>query len=157
MPEQTEYKIAETKFDPVDAFSIWKKIYQHNRPLIVAGVGIRQAWQVDEFIEFVENYQIPFITTYGAQDYASYDHPLNIGTPGVRGNRAGNFAMQNADLLMFIGTSLGSTVVGYDPKQFNPTAYKIYVDVEWDELQKDIIPIDWKIHTDLKQFFGAME
>lgn len=75
---------------------------------------------------------------------------------GVRGNRAGNFAMQNADLLMFFGTSLGSTVVGYDPKQFNPTAYKIYVDIDKDELNKDIIPVDWKIHTDLKRFFGAM-
>ena len=150
------FKIAEEDFDPVDAIGIWKQIYQSERPLIVAGVGIRQANRVAEFMQFVEKYQIPFVTTYGAQDYAPYHHPLNIGTVGVRGNRAGNFSMQNADLLMFLGTSLGATVVGYDPKQFNPTAYKIYVDIEKDELNKDIIPVDWKIHTDLKRFFGAM-
>ncbi len=139
-----------------EATALLGKLAMARRPLIVAGVGIRQAGCVKQFINFVEEHQIPFVTTYGAQDYAPYDHPLNIGTPGVRGNRAGNFAMQNADLLLFLGTSLGATVVGYDPKQFNPTAYKIYVDVERDELNKDIIPVDWKIHTHIKQFFGAM-
>jgi len=156
MVGDVSYKPASDDFEPVDAVGIWKQIYQSDRPLIVAGVGIRQANRVDEFMQFVEKYQIPFVTTYGAQDYAPYHHPFNIGTVGVRGNRAGNFSMQNADLLMFLGTSLGSTVVGYDPKQFNPTAYKIYVDIDKDELNKDIIPVDWKIHTDLKRFFGAM-
>ena len=156
MVGDVKYKIAGEDFESVDAVSIWKQIYRSDRPLIVAGVGIRQANRLAEFMHFVEKYQIPFVTTYGAQDYAPYSHPLNIGTPGVRGNRAGNFAMQNADLLLFLGTSLGATVVGYDPKQFNPTAYKIYVDIERDELNKDIIPVDWKIHTDLKRFFGAM-
>lgn len=139
-----------------EASTVHGRITMSQRPLIVAGMGIRQSGSLGQFIHFVEKYQIPFITTYGAQDYAPYDHPLNIGTPGVRGNRAGNFAMQNADLLLFLGTSLGATVVGYDPKQFNPTAYKIYVDIERDELNKDIIPVDWKIETNLKQFFGAM-
>ena len=156
MPQSVHEGLAIMDFEPVDAIGIWKQIYQSERPLIVAGVGIRQANRVDEFMQFVEKYQIPFVTTYGAQDYAPYHHPFNIGTVGVRGNRAGNFSMQNADLLMFLGTSLGATVVGYDPKQFNPTAYKIYVDIEKDELNKDIIPVDWKIHTDLKRFFGAM-
>lgn len=156
MPELKGYEYTETTSPKVDGSAVWKKIYASNRPLIVAGVGIRQAGQVDEFIQFVENYQIPFITTYGAQDYVFYDHPMNIGTPGVRGNRAGNFAMQNADLLLFLGTSLGAPVIGYDPKQFNPTAYKIYVDIEQNELNKDIIPVDWKIHTSIQNFLGAM-
>ena len=156
MPELRNINYTEFAAAPVDAPAVWKKIYESSRPLIVAGVGIRQANRVVAFRDFVEKYQIPFVTTYGAQDYAPYDHPLNIGTPGVRGNRAGNFAMQNADLLLFLGTSLGAPVIGYDPKQFNPTAYKIYVDIENDELNKDIIPMDWKIHTSVQNFFGAM-
>lgn len=156
MPKSVHEGLPIMDFEPVDAIGIWKQIYQSERPLIVAGVGIRQTNRVVEFMQFVDKHKIPFVTTYGAQDYAPYDHPLNIGTPGVRGNRAGNFAMQNADLLLFLGTSLGAPVVGYDPKQFNPSAYKIYVDIEKDELNKDIIPVDWKIHTDLKRFFGAM-
>jgi acetolactate synthase-1/2/3 large subunit len=156
MPELKNYKFADKEAEPIDPYAVWKHIYVSNRPLVIAGVGIRQAGQAEQFIQFVEKYQLPFVTTYGAQDYAAYDHPLNIGTPGVRGNRAGNFAMQNADLLLFLGTSLGATVVGYDPKQFNPTAYKIYVDIEQDELNKDIIPVNLKIEANIKQFLGAM-
>ncbi len=156
MPELQNLSYKEFAAAPVEASDVWEKINESKRPLIVAGVGIRQANRVVAFRDFVEKHQIPFITTYGAQDYAPHDHPLNIGTPGVRGNRAGNFAMQNADLLLFLGTSLGAPVIGYDPKQFNPTAYKIYVDIEQDELNKDIIPVDWKIHTSVQNFFGAM-
>jgi acetolactate synthase-1/2/3 large subunit len=133
------------------------KLAMARRPLIVAGVGIRQAGCIGEFITFVEKNKIPFVTTYGAQDYAPYDYPLNVGTPGVRGNRAGNFAMQNADLLLFIGTSFGAPVIGYDPKQFNPSAYKIHVDIETNELDKDIIPVDWKINAHIRQFFWSMQ
>jgi len=64
--------------------------------------------------------------------------------------------MQNADLLLFLGTSLTAPVVGYDPKQFNPTAYKIYVDIDVQELNKDFIPTDWKIETTLDSFFKGM-
>ena len=156
MPELINHKLVSRDFDPVDTLALAEKLVLAQRPLVVAGVGIRQAGRVHEFVDFVTQHELPFITTYGAQDYAPYDHPLNIGTPGVRGNRAGNFAMQNADLLLFLGTSLGAPVVGYDPAQFNPTAYKIYVDTEYSELHKDIIPVDWKIQTDLKRFFGAM-
>jgi acetolactate synthase-1/2/3 large subunit len=103
----------------------------------------------------VEKFQVPFVTTYGAQDYAPFDHPLNMGTVGVRGSRTGNFAMQNADVMLILGTSMGATVTGYDPKQFNPNAYKIYVDIQRGELDKDIIPIDEKLKVPLDQFFGA--
>lgn len=126
------------------------------RPIVVAGVGIRQAGCVEQFIKFVEKFQVPFVTTYGAQDYAPFDHPLNMGTVGVRGSRTGNFAMQNADVMLILGTSMGATVIGYDPKQFNPNAYKIYVDIQRGELDKDIIPIDEKLKVPLDQFFGAM-
>jgi acetolactate synthase I/II/III large subunit len=126
------------------------------RPIVVAGVGIRQAGCVEQFIKFVEKFQVPFVTTYGAQDYAPFDHPLNMGTVGVRGSRTGNFAMQNADVMLILGTSMGATVIGYDPKQFNPNAYKIYVDIQRGELDKNIIPIDEKLEVPLDQFFGAM-
>jgi acetolactate synthase-1/2/3 large subunit len=86
MPELRNINFTSVEPEPVDAPAVWKKIYESSRPLIVAGVGIRQANRVVAFRDFVEKYQIPFVTTYGAQDYAPYDHPLNIGTPGVRGN-----------------------------------------------------------------------
>jgi acetolactate synthase-1/2/3 large subunit len=96
------------------------------------------------------------VTTYGAQDYAPYDHPLNIGTPGVRGNRAGNFAMQNASFLLILGTSMGAPVIGYDPKQFSPKSYKFYIDSDSNELGKNIIPIDSKLNVSIENFLRAM-
>ena len=143
-----------------------KKIFDHvkltsqlhlaERPVVLAGVGIRQSGCVHGFIKFVEKYQLPFVTTYGAQDYAPFDHPLNMGAVGLRGSRAGNFSMQNADTLLILGTSMGAPVIGYDPKQFSPQSYKIYVDIQDGELNKDIIPVQEKIEVPLDQFFGAM-
>jgi acetolactate synthase-1/2/3 large subunit len=158
MPEHTslEYvsaKPLKVKFDHVRLTS---QLHLAERPIVLAGTGIRQSGYVNLFIEFVEKFQLPFVTTYGAQDYAPFDHPLNMGTVGVRGSRTGNFAMQNADMLLILGTSMGAPVIGYDPKQFSPQSYKIYVDIDWDELSKDVISVQEKIQVPLDQFFGAM-
>jgi acetolactate synthase-1/2/3 large subunit len=158
MPEHTSLEYVSAK--PLKAIFNHVKINYDltyaQRPIVVAGVGIRQSGCVHGFIKFVEKFQVPFVTTYGAQDYAPFDHPLNMGTVGVRGSRAGNFDMQNADVMLIIGTSMGAPVIGYDPKQFNPNAYKIYVDIDESELNKDIIRIDEKLKVPLDQFFGAM-
>lgn len=156
MPEPRFYRITERQFEIYDLPAVKEKLAAAQRPLVVVGMGVRQAQRVHEFMDFVAQYELPFVTTYGAQDYAPYEHSLNIGTIGVRGNRAGNFALQNADLLLFLGTSLGSTVVGYDPRQFNPTAYKIYVDIDENELDKDIIPVDMKVQTTIQQLMKDM-
>jgi len=158
MPEHTslEYVSAKPLKVTFDHVKLTSQLHLAERPIVLAGVGIRQSGCVHGFIKFVEKYQLPFVTTYGAQDYAPFDHPLNMGTVGVRGSRSGNFSMQNADTLLILGTSLGATVIGYDPKQFNPNAYKIYVDIQSGELNKDIISIDEKLEVPLDQFFGAM-
>jgi thiamine pyrophosphate-dependent acetolactate synthase large subunit-like protein len=64
--------------------------------------------------------------------------------------------MQNADLLLVLGSSLGSSVIGYDPAQFSPASYKIIVDLDINELKKDIVNIDEKYNVNLKQFFRSM-
>jgi acetolactate synthase-1/2/3 large subunit len=143
----------EYDFNPM---TIWHDMKNAERPIILAGMGIRQSGCVDQFVQFVTKYEIPFVTSYGAQDYLPYDHPLNMGTVGSRGTRFGNFAMQNADLLLILGTSMNAGVIGYDSKQFSPKSRKIYVDIEPDELAKDIVPVDHKITISLDKFFGAM-
>jgi len=158
MPEHTSLEYVSRKPSKVtfDHLKLTSQLHLAERPIVLAGVGLRQAGCHLAFIRFVEKYQLPFVTTYGAQDYAPFDHPLNMGAVGLRGCRAGNFAMQNAELLLILGTSLGATVVGYDPKQFSPQSYKIYVDIQRGELDKDIIPVQEKIEVPLDQFFGAM-
>lgn len=136
--------------------SVRDAIDNAQRPLVIAGYGIRQSNTVDRFVNFVEHYNIPYVSTYGARDYTANDHPLSIGAIGQRGSRAGNFAIQNADLLLVLGSSLNASVVGYDPKQFAPTAKKIMVDCDNDELTKDIVYIDEKIQVKLIEFFLGM-
>jgi acetolactate synthase-1/2/3 large subunit len=126
------------------------------RPVVLAGYGIRQANVVDNFVKFIEKYQIPYVSTYGARDYTEDSHLLSIGAVGIKGSRAGNFAMQNADLLLILGSSLNASVVGYDPKQFSPASTKILVDIDWNELNKDIVSIDHKYNDYLENFFEAM-
>lgn len=126
------------------------------RPVVLAGYGIRQANVVDNFVKFIEKYQIPYVSTYGARDYTENSHLLSIGAVGIKGSRAGNFAMQNADLLLILGSSLNASVVGYDPKQFSPASTKILVDIDWNEVNKDIVPIDHKYNDYLENFFEAM-
>ena len=126
------------------------------RPIVLAGYGIRQSQTTEQFVKFVEKYQIPYVSTYGARDYTENNHKLSIGAVGQRGSRAGNFAMQNASLLLVLGSSLGASVIGYSAEQFSPQSYKIMIDCDKDELNKDIIKIHKKCNIDLQEFFEEM-
>jgi len=139
-----------------DYTDIKNMILNAERPVVLAGYGIRQSGLVDEFVEFVEKYNIPYVSTYGARDYTANEHPLSIGAVGQRGSRAGNFVMQNADLLLILGSSLNASVVGYDPKQFAPASIKVLIDTDWNELHKNIVKIDHKYQDSLDNFFKAM-
>lgn len=124
-----------------------------NRPLVLAGYGITLSNSISEFTSFIENYNIPVVSTYMGADILGYEHPLYIGTIGIKGSRAGNFAIQNCDLLIILGSSLNCSHTGYDEKLFSPNSYKIMVDVDCNEFKKDTIQINEFINLDLKQFF----
>lgn len=136
--------------------SILNAISNSSRPLVIAGDGIRQSGTVAMFEKFIDLFQIPFVTTYGGRDITATDHKLNIGPIGIRGSRSGNFALQNADLLLILGTSLNSPVIGYDPNQFSPFSHKILIDCDRNELQKNIIEIQEKYEIDLLNFFQGV-
>ena len=158
MPEDARHYTGPMTLDPAeyDFDSIKQMLSTAARPLVLAGYGIRQSNTVDKFIDFVQRYEIPYVGTYGARDYAAHEHPLNIGTVGQRGSRAGNFALQNADLLLILGSSLGASVVGYDPKQFSPASFKIMIDIDANELAKPILHTDINLEMDLRTFFAGM-
>jgi acetolactate synthase-1/2/3 large subunit len=154
----TEYNLfSESKIDNYyELYSLREKMYHSKRPIILAGYGIRQSNTVNQFVKFIEKYNIPYVSTYGARDYTSHDHYLNLGAIGIKGSRAGNFAVQNSDFLLILGSSIGSSVIGYDPKQFSPYSYKIMVDCDKNELDKEVIKIDEKYNCTLQSFFGEL-
>ena len=129
-------------------------ILKSKKPLILVGYGITLSESQNKFKQIIEKYKIPFVTSYLAIDVLGHDHPYNIGTVGVKGSRAGNFAIQNCDLLIVLGCSLNCSHTGYDEKLFSPKSYKIVVDIDQNELNKKTIKIDKPINCELNSFLS---
>ena len=127
-------------------------IYTAERPVIIAGAGIGISNSTELFRKFVETYKIPFVTNFLTRDLIEYEHPQNVGMWGIKGNRAANFAVQNSDCLIILGSSMNVTHIGYDEKSFSPHSKKIMVDVDSSELQKDIFKLDIPIVGNVKDF-----
>lgn len=124
------------------------------RPVILAGSGIRCGNASAPFDQFVRTLNIP-VTTAWTHDLIASDDPLYCGRPGTIGNRAGNFAVQNADLLLILGSRLNIRQIGYDWPTFAPQAFKIQVDIDPAELAKPLIRPDLAICCDLRGFLTA--
>jgi len=131
--------------------------YKAERPIILAGNGIRLSGAVNKFKNFIEKHKVPVVSTFLGVDLLPTDHPLNIGRIGIKGSRAGNFAMQNADLILAIGTRLSVPVTGYRYELFAREAKLVVVDVDALEHQKDTVKIDHFVHSDAKKFLENVE
>lgn len=126
------------------------------RPVIMAGTGVRAAEAVDVFNRVIPKLGVP-VTTAWTHDIIDSDHPLFCGRPGTIGTRAGNFAVQNSDVLLIIGSRLNIRQTGYAWKSFAREAYKIWVDVDAAELNKPTVKPDLPILSDAKQFLEEIE
>jgi acetolactate synthase-1/2/3 large subunit len=126
------------------------------RPVILAGTGVRLAHALDEFTDVAHKLRIP-VTTAWTHDLIASDDELFCGRPGTIGERAGNFTVQNADLLLVLGSRLNIRQVSYNWQAFAPKAFKIQVDVDCAELQKPLVKPDLPIHCDLKVLLSEMQ
>ena len=125
------------------------------RPVIVAGYGIHLANARNEFKIFVEKYKIPVTFTYLTIDLLPSDHPQYVGRLGTKGDRAGNFAIQNSDLVLSIGSSLSIPVTGFRYDTFAREAEVVVVDIDPVEHKKPTIRVDHFIQSDAKVFLEA--
>lgn len=107
------------------------------RPLILAGHGVRIAGAAEAFVSWAESLGVPCVFTWNAADLLPWDHELYVGRPGVVAARAPNFAVQNCDLLIAVGARLDNIVTAYSPRQFARAAKKVVVDVDRHELEKN--------------------
>jgi|694.fasta_scaffold115271_2 acetolactate synthase-1/2/3 large subunit len=124
------------------------------RPLIVAGQGIRLSNTCHAFRSFIESHGIPFVVSRLGIDILPSDHPLFIGRIGNKGDRAGNFAVQNADLLLVLGSRLSVSSTGHEYQTFGREARIIVLDIDSIEHAKNTVRIDRFIQCDLRHFFG---
>jgi acetolactate synthase-1/2/3 large subunit len=136
-----------------DLDNIHKLLLESKRPLIIAGNGIKLGNCNEKFNKFLEKYKIPTAVTFHGTDLIESDDPLYVGKIGLIGDRAGNFAMQNCDLLMSFGCRMAQGIIGYRPDWFAREAKIIYIDNDQNELEKENIHYDLKINMDLNLFF----
>lgn len=135
---------------------VLEKIQHAKRPVIIAGGGVRLSGAHADFLTLIDQLQIPVVTAWNAHDVLYDDHPLYIGRPGSIGDRAGNFAVQNADLLIILGSRLNVRQISYNWQAFAREAFKIMVDVDPLELIKPTLSIDMPIQATLVEFIQKL-
>ncbi|MDD5772152.1 MAG: thiamine pyrophosphate-binding protein [bacterium] len=129
---------------------IIKLLNNSERPVIIAGDGIKISKSKKIFFDLIIKLGIPVIPTWKAMDLFPEEHPLYAGRGGLLGERAANFAVQNSDLLISIGSRLDFTQTGFDTKSFARAAKKIVIDIDPNEIKKLNFKVDLKIAADAK-------
>jgi acetolactate synthase-1/2/3 large subunit len=138
-----------------DCREVLDRIRNAKRPAILAGTGVRAALAIAEFDELCHRLGVP-VTTAWTHDLIASDDPLFCGRQGTIGDRAGNFTVQSADLLLILGSRLNIRQTSYNWQSFARQAFKIQVDVDAAEFHKPTVQPNLAIHCDLKRFLREM-
>ncbi|MBQ8345110.1 MAG: thiamine pyrophosphate-binding protein [Clostridia bacterium] len=137
--------------------AVLEKIKAAKRPVLYAGNGIRLAGAFEVFKRIVPALNIPVVTGWDNIDMMADTDPLYVGRGGIMGDRAGNFAVQNADLVLAVGNRLSIRQVGYNWQTWAREAFVIMVDVDGEELKKPTLHVEMPIQADALDFLTALE
>lgn len=125
------------------------------RPVLMGGTGVRLAGATDAFVALAERLQVPVVTAW-THDLIASDHPLFCGRPGTIGTRAGNFTVQNADLLIVVGSRLNIRQTSYNYASFASDAHVVQVDIDEAELRKPTYRPTEGLVSDARDFCEAL-
>ena len=142
---------------PQQCAEVIERLKAAKRPVLMVGTGVRLAHALEPFGQAIRKLGIPVTTGWTAPDLIASDDPLFCGRPGTIGDRAGNFTVQNADLVIVIGCRLNIRQVSYNWQSFAPGAFKIQVDADLAELQKPTVVPDLPILCDARLFLQEMD
>jgi acetolactate synthase-1/2/3 large subunit len=128
---------------------------QSRRPVLLGGSGVRIGSAIRQFVELAERLRLPVLTAW-THDLIATDHELFVGRPGTIGTRAGNFVVQNADLVIVVGSRLNIRQVSYNWPSFARNAKKVWIDIDPAELAKPFVRADLPINTDARQIMAKI-
>ena len=132
-------------------------IAKSKRPIFVIGNGVKISESKKHVDELLERSKVPYAPTWAVFDMFRTDDQQNIGSFGNYATRYGNFAIQNSDLLVILGSRMSAPLIGSNGKVFAPNAKKIQVDIDSAELKEENgVKIDLKINCDVKEFITAL-
>lgn len=141
--------------ETVDA--ILEKIRAAKRPVFYAGNGIRISGGYEAFCRVLEKLNVPVVTCWDSIDAIYDEHPLYVGRGGIMGDRPGNFAVQNSDLVFAVGNRLSIRQVGYNYQTWARAAYVIVNDIDAEELKKPTLHVDMPVWADAKDLLEQMD
>ena len=133
-----------------------KYLYKSNKPIFLLGNGINISQQSEKIKKIIKKLKIPTLTTQLGKAAIDYKNKYFIGHTGPKGDRAGNFAIQNCDLILILGSSLHSQTIGWEHKKFSPNSFKIQIDPDKSILKKNKI-VNLKINSNLKTAINEIE
>ncbi len=136
---------------------IVRRLREAERPVILAGKGIRLAHAEAVFERVIRRLGVPVATAWTAIDLLPSDDPLHGGRPGDIGDRPGNFTVQNADLLLILGCRMGLRQVSYNWRTFARGAFRIQVDIDPAEMKKPTLRVEMPVACGAAPFLDAME
>ena len=154
-PAEDDAKLPPSVSDDV-IDTIIEKIKNAKRPVFHAGYGIRLSGGYSAFRDVIDKLNIPIVTYWNAVDLIENEHPLYCGRAGNMGDRPGNWAIQNADLILAIGTRISIRQVGYNYTTWARAAEVIMVDIDEGELKKHTLHVEMPVHADAKDFLEKL-
>ncbi|MFA6433325.1 MAG: thiamine pyrophosphate-binding protein [Elusimicrobiales bacterium] len=126
------------------------------RPVMIAGHGIALAGARELFEKLADNLKIPVLATFAGFDLVPNDSPWYAGRIGTVGTRGGNFSLQNADLVLSLGSRNNVRQISYDWDNYAKKAKKIIVDIDPSELAKPTVKPDLPVLADVKDFIAGL-
>ena len=147
--KQNEVKIKNNRYLDKKIEFLVKKLKKSKRPILIAGNGIRFSKSHSLFKKVVKKLKIPILTVWNSHDLIENENPYYAGRPGLDGERAGNFNIQNSDLLIIIGARMHVRQIGYNFKSFAREAYKVMIDIDKAEANKFNLDINLKVIADI--------
>jgi len=137
-------------------YKIKALLNKSKRPILILGGGVRMSKSINQLEKFLKNINLPVVTTWSGLDIMDYKDKNYIGCVGVYGSRAANFAVQNSDLVINLGSRLDTRITGGKPETFARSAKVVSVDIDPHELNKKRgLDIYLKINEDLNNFLST--
>jgi acetolactate synthase-1/2/3 large subunit len=131
------------------------------KPLFFWGNGAKADAQKTRVHDVIKKYSLPSVFTWNACDIIEYEHEMYVGRPGVVAQRHPNICIQNADLIICLGTSLDNVLTAYNPLEFGRNAKKVVINIDQNQLDelkmKDVIPVCSSVSHFLDVFVDYMD
>ena len=133
-----------------------EKLRHAKKPLLIVGNGVRLSGAVKELRNLVNKIKIPAISAVNGNDLLNEDYLGYVGRFGTHAQICANQLLSEADFILSIGSRLYVRQTGYNFKSFGKNAFKVYVDIDENELSKPTLFPDLAIHSDAKEFITGL-